>query len=88
METRRTLTYGPGGQGISMALEDAKALREVIARGFTEDDKNEFQRTRLREARKLGEAAEKRNAKQPSASKLGLVAEGVLMKAVKILTRR
>lgn len=30
--------YGPGGQGISMALKDAKALCDVIARGFTEDD--------------------------------------------------
>jgi 2-polyprenyl-6-methoxyphenol hydroxylase-like FAD-dependent oxidoreductase len=47
--------YGPGGQGISMALKDARALSDVIARGFTEDDKNEFQRSRAQEARALGE---------------------------------
>ena len=40
--------YGPGGQGISMALKDAKALCGVIARGFVEDDKREFHRTALR----------------------------------------
>ena len=43
--------YGPGGQGISMALKDAKALSDVIAHGFTEDDKKEFQRSRAQEAR-------------------------------------
>lgn len=50
--------YGPGGQGISMALKDAKALSDVIAHGFTENDKRKFQRTRAQEARTLGEAAE------------------------------
>jgi 2-polyprenyl-6-methoxyphenol hydroxylase-like FAD-dependent oxidoreductase len=29
--------YGPGGQGISMALKDAKALCDVISEGFTEE---------------------------------------------------
>ncbi len=77
--------YGPGGQGISMALKDAKALCDVIARGFTEDDKREFQRSRSQEARKLGEAAEKRNAKEPSSSTLAIFVEGVIMKTVEVV---
>ena len=79
--------YGPGGQGISMALKDAKALCDVIARGFTEDEKKEFQRSRAEEARTLGEAAEKRNSKDSSSTKWGILAEGVVMKAVEIFTR-
>ncbi|WP_420536934.1 FAD-dependent oxidoreductase, partial [Leclercia adecarboxylata] len=62
--------YGPGGQGISMALKDAKALCDVIARGFTEDDKRKYQRSRAEEACTLGEAAEKRNSKDPSSTQL------------------
>ena len=79
--------YGPGGQGISMALKDAKALCDVIARGFTEDEKKEFQRSRAEEARALGEAAEKRNSKDSPSTKWGILAEGVVMKAVEIFTR-
>ena len=79
--------YGPGGQGISMALKDAKALCDVIARGFTENDKREFQRSRSQEARKLGAAAEKRNAREPSSSTLAILAEGVIMKTVEIFRR-
>jgi len=75
--------FGPGGQGISMALKDAKALRDVIARGFTEDDKKKFQRSRAEEVRTLGEAAEKRNAKDSSSAKWGVLAEGVVMKALR-----
>lgn len=79
--------YGPGGQGISMALKDAKALCDVIAHGFTEDDKREFQRSRLQEARTLGEAAEKRNSRNLSSTKWGVLAEGVVTKAVAIFAR-
>ena len=79
--------YGPGGQGISMALKDAKALAEVIGRGFADDDKREFQSSRAQEARRLGEAAQKRNAKDHSSSKWGVLAEGALMKAVEVFTR-
>lgn len=79
--------YGPGGQGISMALKDARALGDVIARGFIEDDKSEFQRNRGREARALGEAAEKRNAKVAASTQWGVLAEGVAMKAAEIFTR-
>ena len=79
--------YGPGGQGISMALKDAKALCGVIAWGFTEHEKKEFQRSRAEEARTLGEAAEKRNSKDSSSTKWGILAEGVVMKAVEIFAR-
>lgn len=79
--------YGPGGQGISMALKDAKALCDVIGRGFTEEEKKEFQRSRAEEARTLGEAAEKRNAKDSSSTKWGILAEGIVMKAMEIFTR-
>lgn len=78
--------YGPGGQGISMALKDAKALCAVIVRGFSEVDKEEFCRSRAEEARALGEAAAKRNAKDPSSTKWGLLAEGVVMKALQLIT--
>jgi 2-polyprenyl-6-methoxyphenol hydroxylase-like FAD-dependent oxidoreductase len=79
--------YGPGGQGISTALKDAKALCTVIARGFTKDEKKEFQRSRAEEARTLGEAAEKRNSKDSSSTKWGVLAEGIVMKTVEIFTR-
>ena len=79
--------YGPGGQGISMALKDAEALTEVIARGFGENEKQEFQRDRVEEARTLGEAAEKRNSKDPSFTKWGVLAEGVVVKAMEIFSR-
>jgi 2-polyprenyl-6-methoxyphenol hydroxylase-like FAD-dependent oxidoreductase len=80
--------YGPGGQGISMALKDAKALCDLIVRDFfTEEGKDQFQRSRGGEARALGEAAEKRNSKGPSSTKWGILAEGVTMKAMEILWR-
>ena len=79
--------YGPGGQGISMALKDAKALCAVIARGCAEDDKREFQRNRAQESTTLGEAAEKRNAKAPPSTKWGVLTQGIAMKAVEIFTR-
>ena len=79
--------YGPGGQGISMALKDAKALSDVIARGFTEEDKKEFQRTRAQEARALGEAAEKRNSKDSASTQWGVLVEGISIKAVQIFAR-
>lgn len=79
--------YGPGGQGISMALKDANALCAVVARGFAEDDKREFQRSRAQESRALGEAAEKRNSKASSSTKWGVLAEGIVMKGTELFTR-
>ncbi len=70
-----------------MALKDSKALSEVIARGFTEDDKREFQRSRAQEASSLGEAAEKRNSKNLSSTQWGVLAEGIVMKAVELFAR-
>ncbi len=79
--------YGPGGQGISMALKDARALCAVIARGCVEGDKREFQRNRAQESTTLGEAAEKRNSKAPPSTTWGVLAHGIAMKAVEIFTR-
>ena len=70
-----------------MALKDAKALSAVIARGFAENDKREFQRSRAQESRTLGEAAEKRNSKAAYSTRWGVLAEGVAMKAMEIFTR-
>jgi hypothetical protein len=70
-----------------MALKDAKALSVVIARGFTEDDKKQFRRIRAEEARKAGEAAEKRNAKAPPSSTWGVLVEGLAVKGMEIFTR-
>jgi 2-polyprenyl-6-methoxyphenol hydroxylase-like FAD-dependent oxidoreductase len=79
--------YGPGGQGISMALKDAEALCNTIICGFANNEKEEFQRSRANEARALGEAAQKRNAKGSSSTKLGILADGLIMKAMQIVTR-
>lgn len=79
--------YGPGGQGISMALKDAKALSAIVARGLTEVNKAEFQRSRALESRALGEAAEHRNAKAPPSTAWGVLAKGVGIKAVELFTR-
>eukprot|EP01034_Spumella_vulgaris_P036294 gene36294-44776_t len=53
--------YGPGGQGISMALKDAQALCELIVSGMSEEGKQSYQDTREKESKTAGEAAEKRN---------------------------
>jgi len=53
--------YGPGGQGITMALLDAEALCEMFATGITEEKKASFQTTRAAIAKEKGESAEERN---------------------------
>jgi 2-polyprenyl-6-methoxyphenol hydroxylase-like FAD-dependent oxidoreductase len=78
--------YGPGGQGITMALKDAQALSDVIGRGFTEDQKMEYQRSRALEARTFGEAAERRNAKPHPSTRWGVLAQGVAVKAMEVFT--
>ncbi len=79
--------YGPGGQGISMALKDAKALAELVAAGFTEVGKADFQHKRAEESKRLGEAAEARNkAKNQSQTNFGVWSEGVMMKIMAFLT--
>jgi hypothetical protein len=77
-----------GASDVEAALVDAlEALGELISRGFTEEGRREFQRSRAQESRALGEAAEKRNARGESSTRWGVLAQGVLMKAVEIVTR-
>jgi 2-polyprenyl-6-methoxyphenol hydroxylase-like FAD-dependent oxidoreductase len=53
--------YGPGGQGISIALLDAEALCEIFVSGITEEKMANFQTTRATIAKEKGESAEERN---------------------------
>jgi len=55
--------YGPGGQGVTMALEDAKELSSIIIinDGINSHALEEFQQRRSTMARKCGVAADKRN---------------------------
>jgi 2-polyprenyl-6-methoxyphenol hydroxylase-like FAD-dependent oxidoreductase len=53
--------YGPGGQGISLALLDAEALCEIFVNGITEEKMANFQTTRATIAEEKGESAEERN---------------------------
>ena len=74
--------YGPGGQGISMALKDAEALCEMLVSGdMSEEKMAAFQKDRAEEAKKLGESAEKRNKPENEmTSRLGIFFKGVVMK--------
>jgi salicylate hydroxylase len=53
--------YGPGGQGISLALLDAEALCEIFVSGINEGKMANFQTTRATIAKEKGESAEERN---------------------------
>lgn len=74
--------YGPGGQGISMALKDAEALCALIVSGeLSEEKMAAFQKDRAEEAKKLGESAEARNKPEKQmTSRRGIFFNGVLMK--------
>jgi 2-polyprenyl-6-methoxyphenol hydroxylase-like FAD-dependent oxidoreductase len=74
--------YGPGGQGISMALKDAEALCEMILSGdISEEKKETFQKNRAEEAKKFGESAEARNKPEMQiTSHRGIFFRGVVMK--------
>lgn len=75
--------YGPGGQGISLAMLDAEALCDLFASGVTEEKKAEFQSTRAAIAKSKGESAEERNKPEnQTTTKLGLIFKGILMKTV------
>jgi len=79
--------YGPGGQGITMALKDAKALCELIVQDFTDAGKKQFQTIREKESRTCGEAAEKRNKQNNQAqTSWGVFFEGLFMKLVEFFT--
>jgi 2-polyprenyl-6-methoxyphenol hydroxylase-like FAD-dependent oxidoreductase len=74
--------YGPGGQGISMAMMDAEALCDLFTNGLTEEKKANFQTTRAAIAKEKGESAEKRNKPENQiTTKWGLIYKGFLMKA-------
>jgi len=53
--------YGPGGQGISLAMLDAEALCDLFVNGLTEEKKANFQTTRAAIAKSKGESSEERN---------------------------
>jgi 2-polyprenyl-6-methoxyphenol hydroxylase-like FAD-dependent oxidoreductase len=74
--------YGPGGQGISMALMDAEALCDLFVGGITEEKKANFQATRAVMAKSKGESAEKRNKSENQiTSNFGLWWKSVFMRA-------
>lgn len=75
--------YGPGGQGISMALKDAEALCEMFTSGITEEGKLNFQMTRAAEAKSKGERAEERNKPENQVStEFGLFIKYLTMKTI------
>ena len=78
--------YGPGGQGISLAMLDAEALCDLFANGITEEKKANFQRTRAAIAKSKGESSEERNKPENQiTTKRGLFFKGLLMKAFHLL---
>jgi 2-polyprenyl-6-methoxyphenol hydroxylase-like FAD-dependent oxidoreductase len=78
--------YGPGGQGISMALMDAEALSDLFVSGITEEKKMNFQTTRAAVAKEKGESAEERNKPENQVSTLlGLWWKSILMRGFHLL---
>ncbi|MET0635276.1 MAG: FAD-dependent monooxygenase [Chitinophagaceae bacterium] len=74
--------YGPGGQGISMALKDSEALCEMIVSGdMSEENKTTFKNSRAEEAKKFGESAEARNKPEKQITTgMGIFFRGIIMK--------
>ena len=73
--------YGPGGQGISMALMDAEALCNLFVVGVTEEKKAHYQSSRAAIAKAKGESAEERNKPENQiATKWGLMFKSLFMK--------
>lgn len=73
--------YGPGGQGISMALKDSEALCDIFVSGISDEKKANFQKNRSEEAKRLGETAEARNSPDNQlTSHWGIFFRGVFMK--------
>lgn len=78
--------YGPGGQGISLAMLDAEALLELFTNGLTEEKKANFQTTRAAIAKSKGESAEERNKPENQIiTKRGLMFKSIFMKAFHLL---
>ena len=77
--------YGPGGQGISMALMDAEALCDLFVNGMTEERKANFKKTRAAIAKSKGESAAERNKPENQiTTKAGLMYKSFVMKAVHV----
>jgi salicylate hydroxylase len=73
--------YGPGGQGISMALKDAESLCDLFLSEMCEEKKATFHNIRAKEAKNFGESAEKRNSPgKQKTSLLGIFFSGIIMK--------
>jgi len=80
--------YGPGGQGISMALKDAEALCDLFVSGISNEKKASFQKTRAAEAKALGEIAEERNKPENQlASRWSIFFKGLSMKSYHFFNR-
>ena len=78
--------YGPGGQGISMALLDAEALCTLFVTGITDEKKSNFQATRAAIAKEKGESAEKRNKPENQiTSSFGLWWRSLIMMAIHLI---
>ena len=78
--------YGPGGQGISMALKDACAVSDIITNDFTDEKKKkEYQCFRGKESQLLGESAEKRNQMETNYSSVDITIQGYKMKLAQCL---
>lgn len=81
--------YGPGGQGISMALMDAEALCELFVNEITEEKKYNFQTTRAAIAKSKGESSEKRNKPENQiTSKTSLFLKWLFMKVMNLVKGR
>ncbi|HEX7756140.1 MAG TPA: NAD(P)/FAD-dependent oxidoreductase [Niabella sp.] len=81
--------YGPGGQGISMALKDAEELCSLLCNNDpSEEKKTIFQKVRSAEAKKFGESAEIRNKPEKQiTSRWGIFFRGVIMKLYHFFNR-
>lgn len=79
--------YGPGGQGISLAMLDAEALCDLFANGITEEKKANFQKTRAAVAKEKGESAEERNKPENQiTTKRALLFKSIFMRAFRLFS--
>jgi|GEM_PF-893122 len=81
--------YGPGGNGISMALKDAESLCALLVSGDISEEKMAvFQRTRTVEAQGHGEGAEERNKPEKQiTSRWSILFNGLILKLYHFFNR-
>lgn len=73
--------YGPGGQGMSLAMQDAEALCSLLTQELTDEGKENFQQTRMAIAKSKGESSEERNKPENQiSSKWKLMFKAVFMR--------